>query len=106
MFLVVIIMFYNDLWGFFIDPLILVITLHNRKPLFCVLLRFRNLPELKLTWDFLSVNIFSREPSGEEEVNEMGSRCQTSKGGAGPRPDRATHARLGLGASMPSIFVS
>jgi hypothetical protein len=42
----------NDLWGFFIEPLILVITLQNRKTLFCVFLRFRNLPKLKL----MSVN--------------------------------------------------
>jgi hypothetical protein len=47
------------LWGFSIDPLSLVITLQNMKTLFCVFLHFRNLPELKLTWDFLGVNILS-----------------------------------------------
>jgi hypothetical protein len=76
------------------------------KTLFCVFLRFRNLPKLKLTWDFLGINILSREPSGEEEVNEMGPRGQTRTGVAGPWPGRATHARLGLGALIPSIFVS
>jgi hypothetical protein len=68
MLLVVIIMFYNVLWGFSIDPLILVITL--QKTLFCVFLSFGNLPELKLTWDYWSVNILSREAPGEEEVNK------------------------------------
>jgi hypothetical protein len=67
----------NDLWGFSIDPLILVITLQNRKTLFCVFLRFRNLPELKLAWDFLGINILSWEPSGAQEVNEGGDTSQT-----------------------------
>jgi hypothetical protein len=49
MLLVVIIMFYGD---FPLNPLILVITLQDRKTLFCVFLSFRNLPELKLTQDF------------------------------------------------------
>jgi hypothetical protein len=55
-------------------PLILVITLQNRITLFCVFLYFRNIPKIKLTWDFSGVNILSREPSGEEEFNEMGPR--------------------------------
>jgi hypothetical protein len=50
-------------------PLILVITLQDRKTLFCVFLRFRNLSELKLTWDFSGINILSRELSGAREVN-------------------------------------
>jgi hypothetical protein len=41
-------------------PLILVITLQNRKPLFCVFWRLRNLPELKLTWIFWAL-IFYHE---------------------------------------------
>jgi hypothetical protein len=53
-------------------PLILVITLQNRKPQFYVFLRFKNLPELKLTWDFSGVNILSREPSRRQEVNNVG----------------------------------
>jgi hypothetical protein len=40
--------------------LILVITLQNRKTLFCVFLCFRNLPELKLNWVFLAL-IFYHE---------------------------------------------
>jgi hypothetical protein len=81
-------MIYED---FPLIPLILVITVSNRKTLFCVFFRFRNLSNLKLIWDFFSVNILSREPPGEE-VNEMGPRDQPSTGGAG----RATHAHLGL----------
>jgi hypothetical protein len=80
MLLVVIIMFYNVLWGFSIDPLILVITRQNRKTLFCVFLCFRNLPELKSTQDFWSVNILSREPAGDQEVNETRPRGQTPSG--------------------------
>jgi hypothetical protein len=45
---------------------------YNSGTLFCVFLRFRNLPELKLTWDFSGVNILPREAPGKEEVNEMG----------------------------------
>jgi hypothetical protein len=103
MLLVVIIMFYNDIWGFSINPLILVITLHNMKTLFCVLLHFTNLPELKLTWDFSCVN---RESPGAQEVNEMGHDGQTRLGGMGSWPGRATEARLSLEAPMSSTFVS
>jgi hypothetical protein len=71
-------MFYNVLWGFSIDPLILVITLHDKKTLFCVFLSFRNLPELKLTLDFLNDNILSRETPGDQEVNETRPRGQVA----------------------------
>jgi hypothetical protein len=64
--------------------LILIITLQNRKIMFCVFLRFRNLPKLKLTWDFSGVNILPREAPREEGVNEMGPRGQTRPGGEGP----------------------
>jgi hypothetical protein len=74
-------MFYGD---FPLIPLILIITLQNRKTLFCEFLSFRNLPELKLTWDFWNVNILSREAPEEEEVNEMRPRGQMSLGGMGP----------------------
>jgi hypothetical protein len=56
----------------------------TRKTLFCIFLSFRNLPELKLTWDFWSINILSREAPREEELNELRSRGQMSTGGAGP----------------------
>jgi hypothetical protein len=78
MLLVVIIIYYNDLHGFSIDPLILVITLQNKKTLFCVFLSFRKLPELKLTWEFLGVNILPRDAPGAQEVNEGGHEAQKS----------------------------
>jgi hypothetical protein len=81
MLLVVIITFHNDLWGFFIDLLILVITLQNRKTLFCVFLCFRHLPGL--TWDFLGVNILPREAHGAQEVNKERPRGQMSIDGVG-----------------------
>jgi hypothetical protein len=84
MLLDVIILFCIDLWGFSIDPLILVITPHDRKTLFCVFWRFRDILQLKLTWDFSGFNILSREASGAQEVNEGGHEAKTSNGGVGP----------------------
>jgi hypothetical protein len=45
-----------------------------------------------LIWDFLSVNILSREASGEEEVNEVGYEAQKRTGGmvVGDIPNRYT----------------
>jgi hypothetical protein len=95
------------IYGYFQSiPLILVITQQNRKTLFCVFLRFRNLPKLKLTWDFSGVNILSREPSGAREVYEGGNEAQTGTSGMGPRLGPVTHCCLALGPLMPSIFVS
>jgi hypothetical protein len=96
-------MIYGD---FLSIPLILVITLQNRKTLFYVFLRFRNLPELKLTWDFLGVNILSQEPYGAQELNEGGLGGQTRPGGAGQGPGHATQVCLGLEPLILSIFVS
>jgi hypothetical protein len=59
MLLVFIIIFYNVLWGFSIDPPYFGYNSVGQKTLFCVFLSFRDLPGLKLTWDFLSVNILS-----------------------------------------------
>jgi hypothetical protein len=106
MLLVDIIMNCNDLWGFSIDPPYFGCNSTKQENPVCVLLRFKNLPELKLTWDFSGVSILPREASGEEEVNDMAPRVQTSTGGMGPWPGRATHARLGLEPPIPSIFVS
>jgi hypothetical protein len=47
-------------------------------------LSFMDLPGLKLTWDFWSVNILSRETPKEEEVNKTRPRGRTSTGGMGP----------------------
>jgi hypothetical protein len=86
--------------------LILVITQQNRKTLFSVFWRFRNLHELKLTWDVSGVNIVSWEPFGAKEVNEVGYEAQTSIGGAAPRLGRATRCHLAVEAPMLSIFIS
>jgi hypothetical protein len=74
--------------------------------MFCIFLSFRNLPELKLTQDFWSVNILSREPTGDQEINKGGHKAQTSTVGAGPNPGHATHAQMSLGPPMSSIFIS
>jgi hypothetical protein len=64
-------MFYGD---FSSIPLILVITLQDSKTIFCVFLSFWDLPGLKLTWDFWSVNILPREAPEDQEVNETRPR--------------------------------
>jgi hypothetical protein len=99
-------MFCNDLLGFSIDPPYFGYNSAEQENLLCVFLSFRNLLELKLTWDFSGVNILSREPFGAQEVNEGGHEAHLSTGGAGPWPGRATRARLRLEPLMPSIFVS
>jgi hypothetical protein len=86
-------------WDFPSIPLILVITLQNKKPLFCVFLLLRDLPGLKLTCNFLGINILPREAPRGEEVNETRHMGQTSTGGAGPWPGRATLAFFGPRAS-------
>jgi hypothetical protein len=80
--------------------------LQNRKTLVCVFWCFKSLFELKLTWDFLDINILSWEPSGAQEANEGGHEIQTSTGGAGQGPGHATRSCLSLEAPMPSTFVS
>ena len=85
------------------DPLILVITLQDRKTLFCVFFRFRDLYGLKLTGDFSRINIFQNMT-----IRDFGSK-QTEQGrGIGYRwrahpPGRATHALGPLGPPQLSI---
>jgi hypothetical protein len=97
-------MFCIDLWGFSIDPLILVITIHNRKYLFCVFWSFGDLPELKLTEAFSNMNSFIWGATWEEEVQEWATRAQMSTGGMGPSAGHATHARLALVPPVSSVF--
>jgi hypothetical protein len=107
MLLVVIIMFYNVLWGFSIDPPYFgYYSIEQENPVLRIFFCFRDLPRLKLTWDFSGVNILPREAPRGEEVNEARPRGQTSIGGAGPWPGRATHNRLGIEPPLPFIFVS
>jgi hypothetical protein len=74
MLLGVMIMFYNILWGFFIDPPYFGYNPAKQETLFCVFLSFTNLPELKLTHDFWSVNILLREAAGDQEAHERRPR--------------------------------
>ena len=52
-------------------PLILVITLQDRKPLFCVFFSFRDLYGLKLTGDFSWIIIFQDMTIPSFEIMQM-----------------------------------
>jgi hypothetical protein len=81
-------------------------TLQNRKTLFCVFWRLRDLSEIKLAWEFLGVNILLWEAFGAQEVNEGGHEVQMGIGGAGPRPSHTTQPCLVLEPPMLSVFIS
>jgi hypothetical protein len=81
MLLVVINMFYRDFPSI---PLILVITLQNKKTLFLHIFKFQEPSRTQIDLGFWSVNILSREEPEGEEVNETRPRGQTRTGGAGP----------------------
>jgi hypothetical protein len=53
-------MFCIYLWGFSIDPPYFGYNFAEQENMFCVFLCFKNLPELKLTWDFWAL-IFYHE---------------------------------------------
>jgi hypothetical protein len=89
---------------------ILVITLRDRKTLFCVFLTFRDLNEVKLTKDFGGANISSREGSGALGCHQLGQEGQTDPGGAPNQGGRATRSislldRLILLILSPTDFV-
>jgi hypothetical protein len=67
-------MFCIDYGDFPSIPLILVITLQDRKTLFCIFSRFKDLLELKLTWDFFRVLIFYHEKHLEIKKSQGGPR--------------------------------
>jgi hypothetical protein len=98
MLLVVIVMFYNDLWGFSIDPLILVITLQNRKPCFAYFDVSETFSDSN--WPgFFQALIFYHEKHLEEK--------KSTRRGPGAKQDQvAWEACLSLGPPLPSIFVS
>jgi hypothetical protein len=77
-------MFYNVLWWFSINPPYFGYNPAEQENPILRISSFRNLPELKLTHDFWSVNILSREPARDQEVNKMRPRGQTSPGGTAP----------------------
>ena len=82
--------------------LILVITLLERKPLFCEFFHFRDLYRLKLTGDFSRLIIFQymMKLSFETMQTEPGRRKE--QGWHAHPPGRATLCLLLLGASHPS----
>jgi hypothetical protein len=55
---------------FSIDPPYFGYNSAGQKTLFPIFLSFRALPGLKLTGDFWSINILSRETPGKEEVKK------------------------------------
>ena len=96
-------MFYGDFpW----IPFHWFITLQNKKPLFCVFLSFRDLTDIKRTWNFSGAIIFARDTIWEEEVLEGPHEAQTRPGGTGPTLDRATHACFLLERRLPSVLIS
>jgi hypothetical protein len=70
-------MFYEDFPSI---PLILVITLQDRKTLVCIFLSFRFLPELKLIQDFFGALIFYNLKHVEHK--------KSTRGGPGPKRDQ------------------
>ena len=54
-------------------PLILVITLQDKKPLFCVFFSFRDLYGLKLTRDFSRIIIFQNMMIRSFEITQTES---------------------------------
>jgi hypothetical protein len=61
----------------------------RKSPIF-VFWSFKDLLDLNLIGDFYSVNILSREASGEVVAHEGSHKAQTSTGGAAHQADRAT----------------
>jgi hypothetical protein len=86
-------------------PLILVITLQNRKTLFCVFLRFRDLPDSNWPGIFWTL-IFYHEKHLEHKKSRGRSRGPFEHRWRGPSPGRTIHVCLSLGPPMSSIFVS
>ena len=83
-------------------PLILVITLQDRKTLFCVFFSFRDWYELKLTGDFSRIIIFQYMMKHSFETMQTESRRRKEQGWRAPPPGRATYTLLPFGASQPS----
>jgi hypothetical protein len=72
MLLFAIIMICNDLWGFSMyPPYFGYNSTEQETPILCIL-TFEEPSRTQIDLDFSSVNILSREPSGAQEVNEVG----------------------------------
>ena len=72
-------------------PFIWVITLQNRKTLVCVFFTFRDLYEVKLTWDFWSVTFSSEEAPWALEAHLERPEARKRPGGAPYLAGCATH---------------
>ena len=84
-------------------PLILVITLQDRKPLFCVFSRFRDLYGLKLIGDFSWIIIFRNMTNSALESRKRRHDEEKGTGGAPTPLGRATYAIFCLEPPQPSI---
>ena len=78
-------------------PFILVITLQDRKPLFCVFFSFRDLYGLKLTGDFSRINIFQYMTIRSIEMK------QTESGGRKEQGHHISFALRGSAAVHPKL---
>ena len=83
-------------------PLILVITMQDKKTMFCVFFSFRDLYGLKLTGDFSRIIIFQYMTKLSFGITETESRSRKEQGWHAPHPGRATCPLFPFGASQPS----
>ena len=74
----------------------------DRKTLFCVFSRFRDLYGLKLTGDFSRIIIFRNMTKLSFGITQTESRRRKEQGWRAPPPGRATTSLLPFGASQPS----
>jgi hypothetical protein len=96
--------FLDDLWDFIQSlPFGISFSGDRKSPVF-VFCCFKDLLDLKLIGDFYSLNILSREASGEVVAHKRSYEAQMGKGGAAHQAGRATRARLALEHHLISIF--
>jgi hypothetical protein len=77
MLLVVIIMFYNNLWAFSIGlPYFGYNSAEQENPILCIF-TFQELSQTQIDMGFLRVDILPREAPGAQEFNETRPRGQT-----------------------------
>jgi hypothetical protein len=96
MLLVVIIMFYNDLWGFSIDPPYFGYNSAEQENPILHILCFKDLPGLKLTWDFSGVNILPRESTWRRISQQDEAQGPNEHRWHGPmaKPRHPTHLQV------------
>jgi hypothetical protein len=97
--------FLDDLWDF-IQSLPFGISFPgDGKSLVFVFCCFKDLLDLKLIGNFYSLNILSREASGEVVAHERSYDAQMGKGGAAHHAGRVTRACLALEHRLVSTFL-